>query len=63
MGYRLKECREEKHMTQAKLAEKSGVSRVAISLIETGSIRNVSSMTLLKLANALGVSVDSLFFT
>lgn len=62
MGYRVKECREEKHLSQAKLAEKSGVSRVAISLIETGGIRNVSSQTLLKLAAALEVSVDRLFF-
>ena len=63
LGYRVRECREAKGMTQAELAEKSGVSRVAISLIETGGIRNVSSLTLMKLADALGVSVDYLFFT
>lgn len=61
MGYRIKEKREELNMSQEALSKKSGVSRVAISLIETGKIANVSSKTLLAIANALGVSLDDIF--
>lgn len=61
MGYRIKERREELKMTQETLAQKSGISRVAISLIENGKITNVSSKTLLALATALGVRLDEIF--
>lgn len=62
MGYRIKEVREEKRMTQEELAEKSGVSRGTISALENGSMRNTGSKTLLKIASALGVTVDRIFF-
>jgi len=61
MGYKIAELRKAQRMSQAYLAQKSGVSRVAISLIERGKTQNVSSKVLLKLANALGVSIDELF--
>lgn len=63
MGYRIKEIREKKGMTQEELAEKSGVSRVTISGLESGKEKNASSKTLLKLASALGTSVEKIFFT
>ena len=63
MGYKIKEVRESKRMTQEELAEKSGVSRGTISALENGSMRNTTSKTLLKLAPALGTSVDRIFFT
>lgn len=62
MGYKIREYREKKGLTQDELASRSGVGRVTISLIETGVTRNVSSQTLLKLAKALDVKVDELFF-
>ena len=62
MGYRIREFREQKRMTQEDLSAASGVSRVAIALIEAGTTKNASGQTLLKIANALGTTIDSLFF-
>lgn len=58
---KLKQIREQKGLSQNELAEKSGVSRVTISMLETGAQENAKTRTLLKLATALGVSVDSFF--
>lgn len=63
MGYKIKEIRESKHMTQDELAQKSGISRVTISAMENGAERNTTSRTLVKLAEALGVTIDQIFFT
>ena len=63
MGYRIRELREAMKMTQEELADKSGVSRGTISALENGSMRNTTSKTLLKLAQALNTSVDRIFFT
>lgn len=62
MGYKIREAREKANMTQEELASASGVSRVTISLLETGATNNASSKTLLKIAKALGVTIDSIFF-
>lgn len=62
MGFRIKEVREEKHMTQEMLAAESGVSRVTISGLENGTVKSTSTKTLLKLAAALGTTVDKIFF-
>ena len=63
MGYRLKEIREEKGVTQEELAEKSGVSRGTISAIENGTSRATTTKTLVALARALETTVESIFFT
>lgn len=63
MGYKLKEIRESKHMTQEELANKSGISRVTISAMENGVERNTTTKTLVKLAEALGVTIDRIFYT
>lgn len=63
MGFKLKEARESQNITQQELAEKSGVSRVTIALIESGHTKDVLSSTILKLANALGKPVEDIFFT
>lgn len=63
MGFKIKEVRESKHMTQEELAQKSGISRATISALENGVIRNTTSKTLLSLANALGVTIDQIFYT
>ena len=62
MGYRLKEIREEKKMTQEELERRSGISRQTISAIENDRMGNVMVGTLRALANALDTTIDSLFF-
>lgn len=62
MGYRLKEVREEKKMTQEELERKSGVSRQTISAIENNRCGQVMSGTLIALAKALGTTIDRIFF-
>lgn len=62
MGYRLKEIREAKGMTQEELERKSGVSRQTISAIENNNEYQAKSGTLLALANALETTVDKIFF-
>lgn len=62
MGFRIKDMREALNMTQEQLAIKSGVSRVTISALENGVDRTTTTKTLLKIAAALGVTVDALFF-
>lgn len=63
MEYRLKELREQANMTQQQLAEKSGVSRATITNIERETQVNVMTGTIIKLADALGVEAEELFFT
>ena len=62
MGYKIKEHRKQKKMTQKELAAKSGVSRATISGLENGTLRATSSTTLLKIAKALETTVDQIFF-
>lgn len=62
MEFRLKEIREKHGLTQEKLAQKSGISRVTISMIESGKSNCVKTQTLLKLADALGEKASELFF-
>jgi len=59
-GRRLKELRETRGLTQAQLADSSGVPAVMISHFETGARQNASMATLIKLAKALSCSVDFL---
>lgn len=62
MGYRVKEIREQKKMTQEELEQASGISRQTISAIENNRAGNVQVGTLLAIANALGTTIDNLFF-
>lgn len=62
MGYKVREAREAVNMTQEELAQKSGVSRGTICAIEGGSARGTTTKTLLRLAQALGTTVDQIFF-
>ncbi|HEY0311087.1 MAG TPA: helix-turn-helix transcriptional regulator [Allosphingosinicella sp.] len=60
LANRLREHRAENDLTQAALAEMVGVSRKTINTVENGVF--VPSTTLaLKLARALGCSVEALF--
>lgn len=62
MGYKIKEIRDKKRMTQDELAKKSGVSRVTISGLENGTERTTTTKTLQRIARALEVSLDQIFF-
>ena len=62
MGYKIKDLREAKKMTQEELAEKSGVSRGTIVARENGDKTNTTTNTLLKIARGLDTTVDNLFF-
>lgn len=61
LGFRIREFREALNMTQDDLAKKSGVSRGTISAMENGG-KETTTKTLVKIARALGTSVDSIFF-
>lgn len=63
MKNRIEAVRKEKNMTQAELAEKSGVSRTIISGLESGRVKNTTAETLIKIASALDAKVDAIFFT
>ena len=62
MGTKIREYRESVGMTQEELSEKSGVSRGTISALENGTARATMTTTLIKLAEALGTTVDCIFF-
>jgi transcriptional regulator with XRE-family HTH domain len=59
VGDRVREIRETKKWTQDQLATKSGVSKGFLSDIENNK-RNPSAEYVLKIANALGASIDYL---
>lgn len=60
MEFRIKELKEKKKLTQKELAEKSGVSRSLIVLLEKGARTVTTTSTIEKLADALGVPVKRL---
>ncbi|HEP5351822.1 TPA: helix-turn-helix transcriptional regulator, partial [Streptococcus pyogenes] len=59
--FAIQRLREEKKMSQEELANKSGVSRTTISLIETDKSTTVKLSTLQKLAVALDVPIGYFF--
>ena len=61
IGKKIKASRALRHMTQAELAERVGFSDVYISYIENGKKRT-SLDAILKIVNALGISLDSLVY-
>lgn len=62
LGKRIKYLREERHLTQEKLAEMTGISLDYLGKIEV-SINRPGLKTLLKLASALEISMEELFKT
>ena len=60
MANNIKELRNEKGYTFAKLSELSGISTGRLSDLATGKRNNPTMDTLIKLADALGVSLDEL---
>lgn len=63
MGYKIREVREKRKITQEELSRRSGVSRGTISALENGTSRATTTKTLMKIASALEVTIDELFFT
>ena len=57
---RIKQYRSERGLTQAELAELVGVTRKTVNTVENG-VFSPSALLAIKLARALGVSVEQLF--
>lgn len=62
MGFYIKKIREERKMSQTELSQKSGVSRATIWNLENGVDKVTTTKTLNKLAKALNVTMDELFY-
>lgn len=62
MDNNIREIRRGKNITQAKLAEISGISRTTIWRLETGKSVVVMTDTLEKLCSALGCPMEEVFF-
>jgi len=56
----LKKLRNKKGWSQERLAREAGISYITLVKIERGNIQNPKLETLMKLAGALGVSIDKL---
>ncbi|EID69786.1 MULTISPECIES: helix-turn-helix domain-containing protein [Streptococcus] len=56
IGKKIKQLREKQGLSQDELAEKSGVSRMTITYLETGATKDVKLGTLNKIA--VGLDVD-----
>jgi putative transcriptional regulator len=61
LANRLKERRAELGLTQAELAEKVGVTRKTVNTVENG-VFTPSATLAIKLAAALGLTVEKLFW-
>ena len=59
IGYRIKEVREQNHLSQAQLAEITDLSVSYISHIENAK-RKASLESIIRIVNALGITVDEL---
>lgn len=59
--YKIREIREKKRISQTELSELSGVSRVTINRLENEENVVTNTKTLQKLADALNISVKTLF--
>lgn len=57
----VKKVRQEKKLTQEDVAIKGGLKRSYISRLEDGHFANPSAMILIRLANGLGVSHETVF--
>jgi len=61
LANRIKEKRGELGLTQAELAERCGVTRKTVNTVENG-VFTPSALLAIKLARALSVPVDALFW-
>ena len=61
-NFKIADLRKKKGMTQEELSERSGVSRATICALENGRNKGVSISTLTKIAEALGVKTEKIFY-
>jgi transcriptional regulator with XRE-family HTH domain len=57
----IRRIRENKNLSQAEVAKKAGISRIAYSNIETGRAKDLRTSTLINIANALDVKLVDFF--
>jgi transcriptional regulator with XRE-family HTH domain len=62
MGERIKDCRSKIGMTQQELADAVGISRNSLSRIETSAVPNMTVYTAMRIAHALGITMDFLVY-
>ena len=60
IGYRIQFMRKKAGLSQAELAERSGLAASTISHLESTSVYSVSLVTLYRIASSLGVEPKSL---
>ena len=60
MTYKIKEKREERHLSQEELANQTGISRVTLSRIESGTQPELKVGNLVKIAKALNCDISDL---
>ena len=60
LAKRIKELRKKAGWSQQKLAEKAGLSYNAIAKIEQGAAKQPTIQTMIKIADAFGISLDEL---
>ncbi len=63
MKYKIRKFRKDKGLSQQELAERAGCTRQFINMLENSDDINISTKMLIRIANALEVSVDSLLFS
>lgn len=61
MKNKLKEMREAHGMSQAELAEKTGLSRTTISKIENNEEVNINTLTIVKICEVFDVQPSEIF--
>ena len=60
IGIGIKYARKYRKLSQTELSKKADLTQVTISLIESGKTKHPSKKTLLKISNALGVTLPVL---
>ncbi len=60
LAKRIKELRKKNGWSQQKLAEKASLSYNAITKIEQGTAKHPTIQTIVKIADAFGISLDKL---
>jgi len=60
IGFRIQFMRKKAELSQAELAERSGLSDSTISHLESTSVYTVSLVTLFRIASALGIEPKTL---
>jgi transcriptional regulator with XRE-family HTH domain len=62
MGERIKDCRSKIGMTQQELADAVGISRNSLFRIEKSAVPNMTVYTAMRIAHALGITMDFLVY-